>query len=86
MEFRLSFDDKISAILLSKIKQRANGASLNKALKTMIIEWNAIEEAGKWSNSSRNNVISTSDQILSDDDVINQDDDLSGLDAAFKDM
>lgn len=43
MQFKLNFDDKISAELIAKIKRRANGGSLHKALQIMIIEWNALE-------------------------------------------
>ncbi len=45
MQFKLNFDDKISAALIGKIAQRASGGSLNKALQIMVIEWNAQEEA-----------------------------------------
>lgn len=45
MQFRLNFDDKISAELIAKIHRRANSGSLHKALQIMVIEWNALEDA-----------------------------------------
>lgn len=58
MEFRLNFDVLIFEALTKKIAKRANGGSLNKALKTMIIEWSAIEDAGNtskiWQESTIN--------------------------------
>jgi hypothetical protein len=46
MKYILNFDDEINAGLIAKTVIRAGGGSLNKALQTMIIEWNALEDAG----------------------------------------
>lgn len=45
MQFKLNFDDQISAMLIKKITHRASGGSLNKALQIMVIEWSALEDA-----------------------------------------
>jgi hypothetical protein len=43
MIYRLNFDDDICRDLIEKISRRANGGNPNKALQTMVLEWNAIE-------------------------------------------
>ena len=53
MRFRLNFDDNVSAALIEKIKRRAAGGSLNKALQIMVIEWSAQEDVRKWSESGQ---------------------------------
>lgn len=59
MQFKPNFDDKISAALIAKIKRRANGGSLHKALQIMVIEWSALEDAG---NRPKNVPIATGNQ------------------------
>jgi hypothetical protein len=51
VQFRVSFDDQVFAAFIEKIATRANGGSLNKALQAMVIEWNALEDDRKLSNS-----------------------------------
>ncbi len=67
MQFKLNFDDDISAALIKKIATRAIGGSLNKALQIMVIEWSALEDAR---NGPKNDLIMTEigpdDQDLDD--------------------
>ncbi len=67
MKYRLNFDDQIFASLIGKVGARANGGSLNKALQTMVIEWNALEDDKKPSSSRQVPVKFPSNQANSED-------------------
>jgi hypothetical protein len=69
MQFRLTFDDKIFEAFIKKVRGRANGGSLNKALKTMIIEWSAIEDARNTPETGQDAGIIQKNQSNEEDDL-----------------
>jgi hypothetical protein len=80
VQFRVSFDDQVFAAFIEKIAARANGGSLNKAFQAMVIEWNALEDDRKLSNSCQ---IPVNSQSIREADENQLNDEQAELDDAW---